>query len=417
MTNEEFRQTIAEAPNMEQLEKITVPFAFPYVKFEHTFTGISALYVFVNQQSSGWNEIQNLPTEFVRSKEYFNSLKESVIRFAEHYAKAITSSLDNILRSDHSELGKAIKQHQKYFLYDAPEVNFLLKIHNETPDYFPGALYFITFSSGNFILNNKNAICGAALAYEFALKDQTEITQRRNAEKSSISRIRNDFQTYLSESERQLVEHLRKTTESFEALWTEKETIFNEWFTKTQNEEWATWFKKSEGKMESLEETYKKKLKLEEPAKYWANRAFWLKIQGWMALLAILAVVIIAGRYLFIILCGAPDQIFASWLGDDKSVAIRWTIGFVTLVSLFGYGIRVTAKFMFSAFHLARDCEERHTLTYFYLSLLKDDKVEASERQLIMKSLFSRADTGLLKEDSSPTMPSDVLNLSNTSAK
>jgi len=65
---------------------------------------------------------------------------------------------------------------------------------------------------------------------------------------------------------------------------------------------------------------------------------------------------------------------------------------------------------MFSSFHLARDCEERHTLTYFYLSLLKDSKVADSDRQLIMQSLFSRADTGLLKEDSSPTMPNDVVN-------
>jgi len=64
---------------------------------------------------------------------------------------------------------------------------------------------------------------------------------------------------------------------------------------------------------------------------------------------------------------------------------------------------------MFSSFHLARDCEERHTLTYFYLSLLKDSKVENSDRPLIMQSLFSRADTGLLKEDSAPTMPNDVM--------
>ena len=64
---------------------------------------------------------------------------------------------------------------------------------------------------------------------------------------------------------------------------------------------------------------------------------------------------------------------------------------------------------MFSSFHLARDCEERHTLTYFYLSLLKDSNVDENERQLIMQSLFSRAETGLLKDDSSPTMPSDAI--------
>ena len=63
---------------------------------------------------------------------------------------------------------------------------------------------------------------------------------------------------------------------------------------------------------------------------------------------------------------------------------------------------------MFSSFHLARDCEERHALTYFYLSLLKESKVDDSDRQLIMQSLFSRAETGLLKDDSAPTMPNDL---------
>ncbi|NJK98518.1 MAG: hypothetical protein HC905_29605 [Bacteroidales bacterium] len=41
-------------------------------------------------------------------------------------------------------------------------------------------------------------------------------------------------------------------------------------------------------------------------------------------------------------------------------------------------------------------------LSFLFLmaSLPKDE-----DRQLIMQSLFSRVDTGLLKEDSSPTMP------------
>jgi hypothetical protein len=73
------------------------------------------------------------------------------------------------------------------------------------------------------------------------------------------------------------------------------------------------------------------------------------------------------------------------------------------------FAIRAVNKVMFSSFHLARDCEERYTLTYFYLSLLKDSKVDEKDRQLIMQSLFSRAETGLLREDSSPTMPSETL--------
>lgn len=81
---------------------------------------------------------------------------------------------------------------------------------------------------------------------------------------------------------------------------------------------------------------------------------------------------------------------------------------YITVISFIAFGLRALFKVMFSSFHLARDCEERHTLTYFYLALLKDSNVDDKDRQLIMQSLFSRADTGLLKDDSSPTMPNDI---------
>ena len=39
-------------------------------------------------------------------------------------------------------------------------------------------------------------------------------------------------------------------------------------------------------------------------------------------------------------------------------------------------------------------------------ALLKDGAVSDKERELVLSALFSRSDTGLLKGDSSPEMPS-----------
>lgn len=114
------------------------------------------------------------------------------------------------------------------------------------------------------------------------------------------------------------------------------------------------------------------------------------------------------------ILWTSPEHIYISWFNNDKSAAIRWSIVYITLISFMAFCIRAITKVMFSSFHLARDCEERYTLTYFYLSLLKDSKVDDKDRQLIIQSLFSRAETGLLKDDSSPTMPNDVFNKFNS---
>jgi len=158
-----------------------------------------------------------------------------------------------------------------------------------------------------------------------------------------------------------------------------------------------------------LEKTYEDKLKLEKPAEYWNSRAKELRTQGWWAFG--IGVFLIVGICIFlgIVLLKAPDFILEGWFGEDKSKAIKWTLIYVTLISFVAYGMRAVLKVIFSSFHLARDCEERRALTYFYLSLLKDSKVDDKDRQLIMQSLFSRAETGLLRDDSSPKMPNDMI--------
>ena len=48
---------------------------------------------------------------------------------------------------------------------------------------------------------------------------------------------------------------------------------------------------------------------------------------------------------------------------------------------------------------LRNSAEEREQLTYVYLSLIKDSAVDEKEKNLIMQSLFSRAETGLLNQN------------------
>lgn len=57
-----------------------------------------------------------------------------------------------------------------------------------------------------------------------------------------------------------------------------------------------------------------------------------------------------------------------------------------------------------SSFHLQRDAIERRRLTHVYMSLLREDAIKPEERSLVLQSIFSRADTGLIRGDG-PTMP------------
>lgn len=169
------------------------------------------------------------------------------------------------------------------------------------------------------------------------------------------------------------------------------------------------WYSEKQKILSTLESTYTEKLKLEEPAKYWKERGNNLQNQWNISLWILIILIIFIGFCLYFLLWNTPEAIYQSFLSNDKSAAIRWSIIFLMFISFVVYWIKSLAKFMFSCFHLARDSQEKHTLTYFYLSLLKDSNVDKEEKQLIMQSLFARAETWLLKEDSSPSMPNDLV--------
>ncbi len=101
---------------------------------------------------------------------------------------------------------------------------------------------------------------------------------------------------------------------------------------------------------------------------------------------------------------GTIEKIF-----QNAGTAIKWSVIYITLFSFLAYAIRIFSKLTFSSFHLVRDAEEREQLTYVYLALQKEKGIDQTERHLIMQSLFSRADSGLLKDDASPTMPGNIV--------
>lgn len=413
MTNSELKQKIANAGNPDWFLNIQESFNFGYVNFNQSLKGVSAIYEFVIKQINGWQELSSkIPPEFKNSTNYFDEIKREIIQFVNSHTDKNPSNLPNYWQRVKNAINNT---NQKPLPYNIPETEFLINVRNDFPNYFKGAYAFLIRAT-SYNSGNQDELSGAILAYEFKLKDHTEILQRRNNEKSSISRLRNEFQNYLSESESQLIDHLKNANDKYDeyatkidTLTNEKDQTFTDWFENTKNEKWQKWYEPSVKKIKELEDTYREKLKLAEPAEYWKERAKKLRRQGWISLAIIIFLVAISCLSLAEILWKTPEQIYTSWFNDDKSAAIRWSIVYVTLISFIAFCIRAVTKTMFSSFHLARDSEERYTLTYFYLSLLKDSNVDDNDRQLIMQSLFSRAETGLLKDDSSPAMPNDTI--------
>jgi len=421
MTTSEFRKKIASSALPEWYNSVELTFSYSHIDFSVNLKGFSSIHKFLSQQINGWEKFDNLPNEFIQSKNHFTQLRNQLEQFYNSYS---TQDNEQNLNSYWNNLRNQLIQNSNYFVYDNPITDFLIKLQNDYPNSFLSAYYYFI---GQYRISNKNDLIGSILAYEYDLQKDSDILKRRKSEKSSFSKIKLDLRNQLKESETQLTEHLTnsdkkyaKYVEKLDTLKDEKDNSFGKWFNGNEENKGVTdifkdWFEGNEEKqgvskkIEELENTYKEKLKLSEPANYWETRAKSLKKQGWFAFAALIIFVGIVVWSLGELLWNVPDQIYSSFFGEDKSAAIRWSIIYVTFISFMAFAVRAITKVMFSSFHLARDCEERYTLTYFYLSLLKDTKVEESDRKLIMQSLFSRAETGLLKDDSGPKMPNDFV--------
>lgn len=412
MTTTEIRKIITKSENAEWFNTIEVLIDYPKINFSKKFNGISSIHRFLNQQLNGWEKYgNNLPNELLTSKRHFSNLKTRIENFITSRQDNHLSNLVTYWRSEQTKI-ESYNHNSPYFTYDSPQTEFLIDVYNKFPASFQGAYLF---TIGQHRTNNRDELIGTILAYEFELKDHTEITQRRDKEKASISRLRNNFRKQIVESEKDLTEHLTNANKEYEnyvgiidEFKNEKEKAFNEWYKSTQDE-FSTFDSNAKKKILNLEEIYTEKLKLEKPARYWSKKSLKYYKDAKTSRTIILWLVSLSAIFLSIILFTSPDWIFKNVFNGNTTAIVRWSLVFITLISLLAYAIRALTKVMFSSFHLARDAEERHTLTFFYLALLNDTTVSDDDRKLILQSLFSRVDTGLLKDDSGPTMPNDLI--------
>lgn len=160
--------------------------------------------------------------------------------------------------------------------------------------------------------------------------------------------------------------------------------------------------KEKEENISNLEKLYRENLMLKAPAEYWDEMSieYNKKAKESLNISIGMAVGIVILLIILILVIPQLDN------SDHWFNTVRTTAMLTVITSVSIYGLRVAVKLTMSSFHLARDARERKQLTYFYLSLINEKAVTDKERELIMTSLFSRSDTGLLKGDSSPEMPS-----------
>lgn len=160
------------------------------------------------------------------------------------------------------------------------------------------------------------------------------------------------------------------------------------------------WQKEKYEKIKALEDTYENQLSLEAPEKLWTERAeeHQKKAKNWTYFLifAILSLIFTLAVLVVVIHNYSLNIIKNELPFISKSFIL------ISIISFFIYIVRILIKIVMSNHHLATEYKQKAALTRFYQALTKaGTDIEKEERLIIINSLFSKVETGLVKTDTS----------------
>lgn len=160
------------------------------------------------------------------------------------------------------------------------------------------------------------------------------------------------------------------------------------------------WQKEKHEKIKALEDTYENQLSLEAPEKLWTERAeeHQKKAKKWTYFLifAILSLIFTLAVLVVVIHNYSLNIIKNELPFISKSFIL------ISIISFFIYIVRILIKIVMSNHHLATEYKQKAALTRFYQALTKaGTDIEKEERLIIINSLFSKVETGLVKTDTS----------------
>lgn len=169
----------------------------------------------------------------------------------------------------------------------------------------------------------------------------------------------------------------------------------------------TNFIKEKREQVSNLEDSYEQKLKLKAPIKFWEDEAKKYKMSAiYWSVGAVISGLLIILTGLWILKIGEQD------LDKLKNISII-PIYFVpiALISLLIYILRTLIKIAISNQHISVEYAQKAALTDYYLSMIQEGHLGISieEKQLLLPTIFSKIDSGLIKSDS--TGDSDITEL------
>ncbi|MBW1297827.1 DUF6161 domain-containing protein [Aquimarina litoralis] len=416
MKIQELKKLVNASKNRDNYETKSIYLEYIHAGFNIQLVGIVSIYNFFSKQYEFYSKDQKLPYALNASVKHFRERFHRLEELIEDYIEKDIEIPDGTWFNVKPFLEqKGSVRHGFIFNKESPLTSFLIKLESEMKGASLGGYDFFTDNKYNTTRTNKSYFVGWHLAFEFFMQDNgLEIVKRRKIERASLNSIRRDYLEKIHETDAKVDEHITKIQKKYsdkdlaiKRLAGIVDKRLKKWELESKNN-FLELISNSNQSLEALEKLYKDKIKLEAPVEYWRKRAVNMKNEGdkWLTWLIIISTLSVLSLAIVLISITNDDlkDIF-----QLTGSGIKWSLVFITFISFLAYGIRTFSKLMFSSYHLYRDAQEREQLTYVYLSLSKETNLEDVERNLIMQSLFSRVDSGLLKDDASPTMPGGII--------
>lgn len=210
----------------------------------------------------------------------------------------------------------------------------------------------------------------------------------------------NETITEITSKKNDYVNFMNAEKDHYKKWYEESNEQINQLYSNSKKE-YDDFLAESKSTIEQIKKTYADELKVEKPAKFMKDKAksyMWSSIWWGVATVA-LSVILLLLMYLIL----DPDiemnkklitiKLFSNQMPVYSSIII------FSMIALVIYVIKLFIKMTLSSKHLSEEFHQKYILTYFYLALLNDGKLEQKQADVILATLFSKADTGLIKND------------------
>ncbi len=354
---------------------------------------------------------------FAHSLQKFNALNERILELQEQTdIETAEGKLETIIVN----LNDLEKDSQVIFRRDTSKIKFLLELEQTDPSLANRILPKTNNKTLAFLYHNRqgrqeqvdltpDAITMLWNFYEN--KTNTLVKEERKQFQALLGEIEDTRDQFISETDniksqselaiQQLKEkHTKELDEQKEKF--KKQFDDQDETASNLTKDIVLWYEKTKKTGTTLTTTYEQKLTLKAPAKYWENLVKFYQGRGamWSQITGVYFIAIaISLSYLIYHL---PPALIEEW-SLSKLQAVLFLFTLVSATFMLG---RLLVKFTTSAYHLERDAKERWVLTLYYLALLKENAIKPEERDVILRALFARSDTGLLRVDQGIKIPS-----------